>query len=158
MPTEPDRDIHHEEIPHADGRQELRVLYPSHDVATRNALETMADGLRRFGMGDCDIHTVQQVLAEILNNVVEHACAGDGNALIELRVILDGGAVHAHVTDSGRPMPGGTAPTSALPPPAELPEGGFGWGIIHAMADTVSYVREGRRNTLSVSLRLQRSS
>ena len=144
--------MRHEEVLQIDGRQELHVLYPSHDIATRAALETMADRLRGFGLSECDTQRVQQVLAEILNNVVEHACAGDGGALIELRVILDEGTIHAHVFDSGKPMPGGTLPEPAPPHPTELSEGGFGWCIIRAMADRISYAREDGRNRLSVSL------
>ncbi|SFG86530.1 serine/threonine-protein kinase RsbW [Palleronia marisminoris] len=148
--------IHHEEVPHTDGRRELRVFYVSNDVATREALVGVARELRGFGLCECELQTVQQVLAEILNNVVEHACADDTSALIELRVILEESIIHAQVIDSGRPMPGGTLPEPAPPHPTDLPEGGFGWCIIRAMADRISYVREGGRNRLSVSLRRDR--
>jgi serine/threonine-protein kinase RsbW len=32
----------------------------------------------------------------------------------------------------------------------ELPEGGFGWGLIHALTSTVRYDRRAQRNTLSM--------
>lgn len=161
MPADTGVPIRHEEIFCADGRMELRVLAPSHDIATRQALVTVAAGLRGFGTGEGDIQTVQQVLAEVLNNVVEHAHAGDPSAVIELRVVVGDGTIHARVIDEGRPMPGGAIPDPALPHASraiDLPEGGYGWCIIRAMAEKVSYVREGGRNILSVSLPARRTS
>lgn len=153
MPAEAHLKIHLEEVPHTDERQELRVSCVGDDFATREALVGVAHRLRGFGPCECEIETVQQVLAEILNNVVEHAGPDDARTLIELRVILDDGTIHAQVIDAGRPMPDGTLPEPALPHPTDLPEGGFGWCIIRAMADRISYTREGGRNRLSVLLR-----
>ena len=154
MPADPSCLIHHEKIPRSDGRQELRVLYPSRNIGTRHALETVADGLCGFGIAESDIQAVQQVLAEILNNVVEHAYGDDADCLIELRIVREDSSIRAQVIDTGRPMPGGQAPDPDCPDPCAMPEGGFGWYIIRALSDDVTYVRDGERNTLSVALKL----
>ncbi|WP_375260643.1 ATP-binding protein [Palleronia sp.] len=143
-----------EEVVREDGCQELRVLYRGCGAATREALHIMTEGLRDFGISEADLQTAQQVMAEILNNVVEHAYADNLNGLIEIRLICEASAIRAQIIDAGRPMPGEVAPDPAPPNPAGMPEGGFGWCIIRAMTDEVSYVRERGRNNLSIAFRL----
>lgn len=101
---------------------------------------------------------VQIVLAEALNNIVEHAFDGplretDGQCSLELRV--SGPMLHLRIEDNGRPMPGLKLPNGAMPKPGahaqDTPEGGFGWGLIHALSHTVHYARQGHRNVLYVA-------
>lgn len=99
------------------------------------------------------------VLAEVLNNIVEHAYDGQGGD-IELAVLpLDQG-VMCLVTDKGRPMPADGLPDGRLPegvlPDAGLdglPEGGFGWFMIRALASDIHFARMRGANQLRFSLR-----
>lgn len=97
------------------------------------------------------------IAAEILNNVVEHAFADhegtDGRITLEVRP--DASRLTLKVTDNGKAMPNGAVPVGAMPDfdpedQAALPEGGFGWGLIHEMSDGLIYTRDGSTNRLDL--------
>jgi serine/threonine-protein kinase RsbW len=100
--------------------------------------------------GDCR-GAVEIVLAEVLNNISEHAYAGHPGK-IELWITAHETFLFVRVVDSGLPMPGGEVPGGALDVAAEiqdLPEGGFGWFLIRTLTHELAYLREGGHNTLS---------
>ncbi len=80
------------------------------------------------------------VLAEVLNNVVEHAYR-DHAGEIEVSLEREGGAVSVRVADRGRAMPEDRLPAGCPPEPASLPEGGFGWHLIRTLTRDLSYRR-----------------
>jgi len=95
---------------------------------------------------------VEIVLAEVLNNVVEHAYAEHGRGVIELDVKREGQRLTFVIRDDGRPMPGGIAP-GGIPQDLDvaekdLPEGGFGWFLIRELTRDLRYHRTGNRNEL----------
>ncbi len=95
--------------------------------------------------------SVEIVLAEVLNNICEHAYAEDSGR-IELTISLHDGFVFVQTVDSGLPMPGGELPSGKLAAAGtteEVPEGGFGWFLIRSMTQDLTYLREGERNLLS---------
>ncbi len=95
--------------------------------------------------------SVEIVLAEVLNNVVEHAFARYPGT-IDLSLTAHDTFLFVRVVDSGLPMPGGEPPGGKLSPATEiqdLPEGGFGWFLIRSLTQEMTYLREGDRNTLS---------
>ncbi|MDR5652414.1 ATP-binding protein [Ruixingdingia sedimenti] len=131
----------------------LRLVFPADPLAVRQALHDLHEGLR-----DCPVSpqcraTMELVLAEVLNNVVEHAYADRGGE-IEICVQRSGGGLVCCVADSGRPMPHGALPPGDLPgtDAADLPEGGFGWHLIRALSRDLDYRREGTRNLLRFHL------
>jgi serine/threonine-protein kinase RsbW len=96
------------------------------------------------------------VLAEVLNNITEHACLA-GNALwIDLHCNLAEAGLQVVVTDQGPPMPRHLL-TPPLQPPAgpcdldlsDLPEGGFGWPMIRALTHDLCAQRVDAGNRLS---------
>lgn len=93
-------------------------------------------------------------LAEALNNVVSHAYGGVAGLPIRLWLVLRGSGYDAVVADGGRPMPGGAPPAGQVafdPHRIEtLPEGGFGWPVIRAEADRLSYRRRRGVNVLTL--------
>ncbi|MBE0555051.1 MAG: ATP-binding protein [Rhodobacteraceae bacterium] len=94
------------------------------------------------------------VLAEAMNNIVEHAYAGQPGR-IELRMQPHAGGLAFLVTDWGRPMPGGALPPGnppVLSAEADLPEGGFGWHLIRRLASGLDYRRIADRNVLRFDL------
>ena len=140
----------------SDGRRELRVIYPNSTFAVRGALMTTTDALRGFDMDREDCETVELVLAEVLNNVAEHAQSGDDGATVELRVLLAEDTVACDVRDCGPPVPSELLHPSDPPSPASLPEGGFGWYLIHSLCRNIAYRREDNRNILSLEISLHR--
>lgn len=104
------------------------------------------------GVGPDDRGTCATVLAEVLNNIVEHACAGAANGDIALTLTRDRNGLAVEVTDNGAPMPGGRLPK---PCPArldvgldDLPEGGFGWSVIRDLTVGLDYRRANGINRL----------
>ena len=96
------------------------------------------------------------VLAELLNNIVEHACAPQLPAMLRLILALGPEGLHICLSDPGRPMPGLRLPPARLPrldvPLADLPEGGFGWPLVHRLAPSPAYRRRAGRNRLVLTL------
>lgn len=143
-----------------DGTFELRVLYPNRPYAVRNALEAIMDGLEGLNLGEDDTANLQLVLAEVLNNVSEHAYADDVTGMVELHIRREREHLACRVVDRGHPMPAHTLPTGCLPDVAEdldnLPEGGFGWFLIHTLAQNLAYARQGDRNVLTFEIAFDR--
>lgn len=103
-----------------------------------------------------DAGALELALAEVLNNVVEHAYA-DHDGLIVVEVSREADALACMVTDRGRPMPG-----EMLPPALDfdslsegLAEGGFGWPLIRTLARDLTYSRRGQINVLGFRLALE---
>jgi serine/threonine-protein kinase RsbW len=95
-------------------------------------------------------------LAEALNNVVEHAYNWSEEGRIDMRLNLQDHLLTAQVTDQGQAFNG---------PPAkkpmenrdevdllDLPEGGFGWFMIHSLCTEINFVRKNNRNNLTLIL------
>ena len=109
------------------------------------ALPVLAD------LGEDCRGSVEIVLAEVLNNIAEHAYSaypGD----IDLWITAQDTYLFVRVLDKGLAMPGGEAPAGELGQVLEiedLPEGGFGWFLIRSLTQELTYQREGDQNTLS---------
>lgn len=130
----------------------FRRQFTSTDAETRGALQGMMLALDQAGIGAEDASNVELVLAEALNNVAEHAYC-DGAGPVDLLVSIQRNGLICVITDRGRPMPAGVAPSPDLPliaPPDELPEGGFGWHIIRCLTAELVYSRDQGRNQLSM--------
>jgi serine/threonine-protein kinase RsbW len=98
------------------------------------------------------------VLAEVLNNIVEHALRHSPQGWIDVTLTRAGGAVRIETRDNGTPLP----PTLLRPDRAapevgiateDLPEDGFGWFIVHALTQDMTYERRGGTNRLTFSVR-----
>ena len=129
----------------------LRVL-----ARNRSIREALADVRIRLGvmaLAEEELTTVEVVLAEVMNNVAEHAYAWrrDGEMVLGIRQSADGLLIS--VTDDGRPMPDAELPfgehLDPTVPLGDMPEGGFGWLIIRQLALDVAYVRQHGVNQLS---------
>lgn len=118
--------------------------------AVRLALRRIDRSIADLGLDEIDRYTVELVLAEVLNNIVEHGYAGLDPGLVSIRLCLDRLGLVCDLTDHGHPFPDGRppAPSRRGPDPAALPEGGFGWSLIHQLTQGVSYRREDGCNRL----------
>ena len=139
------------------GAQAITTLtIDSNFGSVRHALASVADALAQGGQPADMVETTELVLAEVLNNVVEHAYAGDDTRTIRLEVAPTPRGIHCRVDDAGHALP-----TQALRPStpaaperirADLPEGGFGWCLIRQMTTDLHYHRTGGQNRLCFTI------
>lgn len=137
----------------------IAIRVESGPQAARTALEALFSKLAPLELDSEDTGRIELVLAEVLNNISEHAYPDGGpQGPITLDCRLQKGALYFNTTDQGRPMPAGELPTGA---PAnlnvdleDLPEGGFGWFLIRDMTEEIAYNRTGSQNQLSFAIKL----
>lgn len=124
----------------------------------RSGLASIISGLKEIGLSSDEVGTAEVVLAEVLNNVVEHAYGIEQSGNIKVGCATTESGVHFSVTDEGHPMPNGKTPLGICAdinvPLDDMPEGGFGWFLIESLANDVEYKRLKNRNTLSFWLSL----
>lgn len=140
-------------------REALHLRFAGDAPSVRHALDTAVTRLLAMDLGEAAAGVVEIALAEALNNVVEHAYAGEKDGAVELIVERGDRALGFRILDDGWAMPGGTAPRGeavdldvAL---EDLPEGGFGWFLIHELTEGLSYRRLDGRNELTFQIVLQ---
>jgi len=92
------------------------------------------------------LRDLELVLAESLNNVVEHAYADAGLGEVRLNVSRDAGLVRLEIGDDGIVMPTTFAQGSTGEEPHD--EGGRGWLLIRSLCKSVEYQRVSERNRL----------
>lgn len=129
----------------------------SGETAVREALKGVIAELKPLALDVEEASTVELVLAEALNNIVEHAYpapAATGPIFIKCQHRADG--LHVTIRDRGAAMPDGQAPIgmaqSVDVDVMDLPEGGFGWFLIQDLAKDVRYRRVGEENQLDLRL------
>lgn len=135
----------------------LHLAFLASPLAVRNSLAQMLAAPALRGLSPDARGTVELVLAEVLNNVTEHAYDGrPGPVAVTLVPVAAG--IHCVVVDQGLVMPGGTLPEGNPPdlgtPLETLPEGGFGWHMIRSLTRELAYVRTGGSNRVSFLLPL----
>jgi len=97
-------------------------------------------------------NTLDLLLAELFTNIVDHAYGG-GSHTIHLQLNADERQVIAVLTDSGKPF----NPLEALPydprrPLEDRDIGGIGLHLVRQFSQSLSYARDGGRNTLTLTL------
>ena len=148
--------------PRTDGAR-FSLGFPADITRVRQALADLLAAPQVRALGGADRGTVELVLAEVLNNIVEHAYAG-GTGPVEVDLWATNTGLSFRVADAGSAMPDGTLPPGQLPdlPPfgdgpselADLPEGGFGWHLIRSLTRDLTYARHGGRNLLTFAIAL----
>jgi serine/threonine-protein kinase RsbW len=132
---------------------------PATFPSVRAALAALMDGPVLEAVPEHDRGAVEIVLAEALNNIVEHAYA-DAAGEITLTLWQAGGEVACRITDRGASMPRETLPDGVLAQveaPADLAEGGFGWFLIRSLSRDLRYARYGTLNELTFVLNSEQS-
>ena len=126
----------------------VRVVLASDPEAIREGLQGLfaLDLLKALTEESRDAAEI--VLAEVLNNVVEHAYAMYPGK-IELWVTRREDFLFVRMVDHGLPMPGGDLPGGRMLKVDDLPEGGFGWFLIRNLSHELTYERDGMHNILS---------
>jgi serine/threonine-protein kinase RsbW len=138
---------------------------PADPLSVRNGLQAMLAARPLRDLCEDDRGDAELVLAEVLNNIVEHAYRdAPGHMTVFLRrevcaveAGLPAGVLQVCVTDRGLPMPGLAPPAGQLGATEDLPEGGFGWFLIRLLTGGLTYHRAGQENRLTFHLSLKQS-
>ncbi len=118
----------------------------------RLAIERAMITLGPLSLNQEELSAIEIVLAEALNNVVEHAYRPDEAGQIKLVLRHGRAGLLIEIRDSGRPMPNGRTPLgehpSARPDRETQPERVCGWFMIRELARDLVYDRENGENFL----------
>lgn len=137
---------------------DLHLVFPADQSAVRRALKAAMQFLRSQDTTPGQSGSAELVLAEVINNIIEHAYRGDRAGLIEIRLSRRDDQVLFTVLDDGLPMPGGGAPAGRPHDldrdTQDMPEGGFGWFLIRELTEDLDYRRDESRNCLHFRMRL----
>lgn len=138
----------------------FEVHVESGKFATREALTQFLQELHPLNLDLEEAGTIELVLAEVLNNIVEHAyppTSSGGPIVICCAQKTDG--LFVQIKDCGKAMPDGQLPLGNLAPMGaeidDLPEGGFGWFLIQHLARDVTYQRVDNENHLKMRLAIR---
>ncbi|MEL7105856.1 MAG: ATP-binding protein [Pseudomonadota bacterium] len=136
----------------------LRTDVPGTPEGVRNALAKLCDKLHDEQVAEDRVRSVELVVAEALNNIVEHALKDVAAPTIRLSMDKTDQAVAFEICDCGTPMPGNQLPPGTLPDIGDrvetYPEGGFGWHLIKKLTVNLRYDRLPGENKLSFQLPL----
>lgn len=128
-----------------------RIRIENRALAVRNGLKHLFDDPLLRDLPPEEQGQAEIILAEILNNIVEHAYAHYPGET-EVTVQRKGDSLCFDVTDNGLPLPKAALVKGDLPgigAQHDLPEGGFGWYLIRKLATNLTYCRDAGENRLS---------
>lgn len=136
-----------------------RISVTSGPSAARDILQKLMKQFVPVGLSPDDSGRIELVVAEAVNNIVEHAYPdGTPDGPIQLDWSIAEKSVSFSITDQGLGMPDGKAPEgrpqSVRVDIMDLPEGGFGWFLIRDQAHNVDYRRTAWENRLSFAIAL----
>jgi len=124
----------------------------------RDMLQIVRARLEARGIESDICSRIELAVAEALNNVVEHAYAGAEPGPMRLALRAQRAGLCVDLADTGVPLPGLALPHGALPEHRVaqplLPEGGYGWFLLHELTDRITYQRDGRWNRLTLEFDL----
>ena len=124
------------------------------EMEARAAIQTVVADLAAGGLDQDQLGNVQIVLAEVINNIVEHAYVGMPVGEVQLKYRLCPDRLALLVCDQGAAFPGHEMP-AGLPANVnvaamDLPEGGFGWYLIRTLTSSLRYRRIKGFNVLKM--------
>jgi len=132
---------------------------PATPEGVRAALVGLSDAIAPLALSPEEVASIQLVLAEALNNIVEHAYAGIEGDHIAILVRQSRDGLNCRLCDRGAPMPDGRAPLGDYAGPAaridDQPESGFGWFLIRNLARDLEYRRVDGGNELAFRIALR---
>lgn len=143
------------------GQQHISMSFTADPLSVRAALEQILDALIAYGFSDEDRGVSELVLAEVMNNIVEHAYKEKNEGDIQVALQILGKSLICHISDQGVPMPDNALPklhhADLTCEREDLPEGGWGWMMIHELAENLTYKREDESNHVRFKLTPQRA-
>lgn len=131
-------------------------MFPSTAEAVSETLSQVSTALTRYARTPDPGDMWELALAEVLNNIVEHAYRGQADGEIHVDMDFGRSKLRVKTLDFGHPMPNGKPPEGAPVdldvPVMDLPEGGFGWFLIRELADRLEYQREDGANKFDLEM------
>lgn len=124
----------------------------------RRALSRFATFLTRNKVPAPVVELAELLVAEALNNVVEHAYPEAKARPFRMAALLKPGWIAVTLEDSGVVLQGiafpgpKDQPTTRLTRINDLPEGGYGWRLLNDHCLNISYTRTNGRNRLCLLL------
>ena len=109
--------------------EELHLVFLACPVSIRENLAHLMQARPLSDLSDDSRGSAELVLAEVLNNVAEHAYP-EGQGPVSISLVRAAAGISCLIVDQGAPMPGGALPVGQ-PPPAQdaaledMPEGGL---------------------------------
>ena len=129
--------------------------FPATELAARDGITTVLSRLENEGLASEHLGSVEIVLSEVVNNVVEHAYAGVSDGEVHVSFALSQNALNLTICDKGAAFPNNRLPVGKLPDLDvaldDLPEGGFGWNLIRRLTSELTYKRHEGCNQLDLS-------
>ncbi len=121
-------------------------------MSVRNAVHAVKLTMSRLIASADEVSSIEIVLTEVINNIVEHAYRHNRGRPIDLRVSRHQFGVQFDFVDQGLAMPNSEIPVGVPQyidcAVADLPEGGFGLPLIRKLAKGIEYARVGDENHL----------
>lgn len=140
----------------------LRFTLESRPEHVSDALRAVRGIVERGGHVPPQDDTWELVVAEVLNNIVEHAYSDSREGEIHVVLEFRPTCLRAAFTDFGRAMPDHAVPEGAVADlnvtREALPEGGFGWFLIRSLTSDLSYRHVDGANHLNVEMPLARTA
>ena len=143
----------------SDLREPVEFVVPGTAEGSRIAITRILTMIDPAEFALDDIYALEIALAEVLNNIVEHAYQSQENGEIEINVEPIELGLAFTIWDDGEPMPAGRLPLGHAADPERAPheqaEGGYGLFLIRQLARKLRYHRVGDRNRLSFRIALE---
>lgn len=134
-------------------KDSVSLVFAGRMRAEFHCVAPILDDLRKWlslhEFGQDHLGTIEIVMAEALNNAVEHGGLRSQQA-IEVLARITASCLRIVVIDQGKPYPNGSLPGNSAPDIDDLPEGGFGWMMIHELTSDLTYQRHAGRNLLTL--------
>lgn len=141
---------------HSGYTHEFTMSAQANDREVRALLCNLRRQLADHGVAEPTCASAELVLAEALNNVTEHAYSGLPEGPVELRTEIGAAMLRFTLSDHGNALPGNRLPAGNQQDMnvavEDLPEGGFGWLIIHAITSSIRYDRKNDENCLVMTI------
>lgn len=144
--------------PKPSGNPLFHRVFRAEPLAVRQLLDEVRGRFIHL-LDDDTAGRLELVLAEVLNNIVEHGAGSTvqplATAYIHISLARHDGGLACTISDNGVMLPGDCLRPRQLPQDRivdELPEGGFGWYLIQDLTQSICYFREGQRNFLAFTM------
>jgi len=136
----------------------INAQFEAEPAQITSGLSNLISDLRSVITDKDALGTIEIVLAEALNNITEHAYSDRGYGDIKAKLAVKPNHLCVDIVDHGKPMPDLQLPLKKAAnlnvETVDLPEGGFGWFMIHELTQDLSYAREANQNRLSFRIPL----
>lgn len=132
----------------------IDTVFAATDLDVRLRVHDLMDNLGQLDVTVDFQASVEIIIVELLNNIVEHSYADTDFGMIVFKVSLLGDRLRVETNDTGTAMPDLKAPNPNAPnlavDPADMPEGQFGWFLIRKLSEELEYNRVENENRLSL--------